>query len=198
MAITPATRVSQALQKGGLPTTFPGTRREGTKVRNACAPASLASTRQSGSFVVWVSADFDAPSLVQERVGQIMEILTAAGYRVERSLTPGSGIVNVWEPNWRSYLDPRLAVPDAADEPAPAPAPVWRADKMRDGLILFHTADCPAPPPGKSIRLQGRTLEDATAEVVGKLLPREWADAAARLVKTHDCLRPAGGPRDTA
>jgi hypothetical protein len=145
--------------------------------------------------VVTVTADFDLPSLAAERVGNAEAILTAAGYRVERSTNPGSYSLRVWEPNWRTYLDPSLT---AAKEPATEPAAVeLRADRMRDGRVLVHVADCPAPPPGKSMPLRGQAREAVAAEVAGTLIKGIPSDRLGVLIDYHDCARSVGGPRDT-
>lgn len=188
MAFTPATRVSQTLHKGGLPTTLSSDRAQGNKVRNQTTPGHLRHVRFSGRATVSVTADFDSPSLVAQRLDEIQEILTAAGYRVERSPIPGSRSLNVWEPNWRSYLDPRQAALQA--EPAPVE---WRADKLRDGRVLVHDTTCPATPPGKSMPVRGRTLDAVAAEVNGKLI-RKSATAPVQLIELHDCTSSQGGP----
>lgn len=190
MAITPATRVSQTLHKGGLPTTLPSdNRRQGNKVRNTSAgSAGITRNRKHGHPTVWVTADFDSPSLAKERLDQITEILTAAGYRVEPSSNPESHILNVWEPNWRSYLDEVGRLLNSAPEPRPID---WRAYKMRDSTINVHTEFCPAEPPGKSLTVRGRTKEALATELRGKLLPKSSGAVSRleeRIITFHDCI----------
>lgn len=199
MTITPATRVSQALHRGGLPTTEPGSKRQGNKVRNACSPATLNVQRQSGMPVVTVSPDFDDRTLSVERSQDIIDILTAAGYRAERSDIPGSLIVRVWEPGWEAHVGKEIPFRIAGilmdETPGAAPSlPVadLYAVKMRDGMTSLHAAGCPQieqTPPGKVVPVQGRTIEVIVTELIGKTISKGGsAKTAARLLRPHDCI----------
>ncbi|MFI6495959.1 hypothetical protein [Nonomuraea typhae] len=189
MATTPATRVSRTLHKGGLPTTLPSEiYMQGNKVSNTSGtPLGLRSNREFGHATVWIRFDFDSPSLAQERREQAAEILTAAGYRVEKHPDPESTILHVWEPNWYELLS---EVGRAIHAEAGSKTSVeWRADKERDGLITVHRTDCPREPIGTSRVVRGRTREDIGVELNGNLIKKSLSpERNYKIVKLHTCI----------
>jgi len=217
MAITPATRVSQALRKGGLPTTLPSSHMQGNKVSNACSAMDLKYARYTGRWVVSVTADFISTKLAEERVQDIINILTTAGYQAERSDHPDSRIVYVREPGWEAYVGkpiPRMIAgvlmedPPAEPPTPPATSTVDLVARMyKNGSCLVHAADCPDlgvrlinMAPGDPIPLKARTREAIVTELFGDEVAsgRRTMKWATGRVKFHDCSGLRETDRETA
>jgi hypothetical protein len=198
MAITLATRVSQALRKGGIQTVLPGSSFWGVKVSNTYVTGrDLAVTRRAGHPVVTVKADFELEATAIRRASMIIEVLTSAGYRAEVSEDSPPYIVDVWEPGWEAYvgqdISRQMGGPPVskATTTVPEPAPQAAtgdlvARKNNNGSYIVHATTCPSlavrllnHAPGNPVPLKTRTREDIVAELFG--------DAVAKRVSFDPC-----------